>query len=111
RVFGNGETVYYPEEEDGTMIGVNKTVCSNMTIRIDSNKIRSITFYDNPVAVLTPTDDMPAEGIRLAGFKWLDHLRPKTRTDIFIRSEAAQEEKREDSVSRRRNRSRETGTD
>lgn len=111
RVFGNGETVYYPEEEDGTMIGVNKTVCSNMSIRIDSSKIRSITFYDNPVAVLTPSDDMPAEGIRLSDFQWLDHIRPKTRTDIFIRSEGSQQEGPEDGISRRRNRSRETGTE
>lgn len=77
-VFQDGETVYYPREEDSTLIGVNKTECMNMTIRIDSNQIEKITFFEKPVAKLTPSDDMPLNGIRLEGFIYREAERPKS---------------------------------
>jgi lipopolysaccharide export system protein LptA len=37
-VFGNGQTIYYAQDKDG-IIGVNKTVCSNMVHFINDDKI------------------------------------------------------------------------
>jgi len=81
-VHGNGETVYYPREEDQSLIGVNKTECSNMTIRIDSNQIQTISFYDNPTAKLTPTDDMPKSGMKLEDFNWRVDERPHSVNEM-----------------------------
>ncbi|MEX2597378.1 MAG: OstA-like protein [Salibacteraceae bacterium] len=82
-VFGNGETIYYPREEDNSMIGVNETKCSNMTIRIDSNEIKKISFYDSPTAVLTPTDDMPPTGKKLDDFNWRINERPTSSENLI----------------------------
>ncbi len=82
-VFGNGLTVYYPREEDSTLIGVNKTECMNMTIRIDSNQIEKITFFEKPVAKLTPSDEMPSGGITLEGFIYRVGERPISPHDLF----------------------------
>ncbi len=83
-VFGNGETVYYSREDDGNMIGVNETKCANMTIMIDSNKVQRIKFFDQPDAVLTPSDDMVATGIKLKGFIWRADERPTSVEDLMI---------------------------
>ncbi len=83
-VFGNGETVYYPREEDNTLIGVNETQCSQMKIRIDSNQIKKISFYDKPTAVLTPSDDMASSGLRLEDFNWRIEERPLSKEDLFM---------------------------
>jgi lipopolysaccharide export system protein LptA len=82
-VFGNGQTIYYPREEDGFMIGINETKCANMTIKIDSNKIKSITFFEQPVAVLSPSDEMPADGKKLDGFVYKSELRPTSVADLL----------------------------
>lgn len=86
-VFLDGETVYYPREEDSTLIGVNKTECMNMTIRIDSNQIDKITFYDKPVAKLTPSDDMPMGGIILEGFIYRIAEKPLSPGDLLRRED------------------------
>lgn len=83
-VFGNGETVYYPREEDNTMIGVNVTRCAQMKIKIDSNEIDKIYFYDKPTAVLTPSDDMNPQGIKMEGFNWRLTERPKSKADLML---------------------------
>ena len=83
-VFGNGQTVYYPREEDQTLIGVNETKCSNMTIKIDSSAIKKISFYDRPTATLTPTDEMPAMGMQLDGFVWRNNERPNSVYDLML---------------------------
>lgn len=89
-VFGNGETIYYPREEDGSLIGVNETMCATMTIFIDSNTIKIINFYDKPVAKLTPSDDMPVGGKKLDGFVYRIDERPASRNDLFsMREEKA----------------------
>jgi len=82
-VFGNGQTIYYPREEDGFLIGINETKCANMTIKIDSNKIKSITFFEQPVAVLLPSDEMPADGKKLEGFVYKAELRPTSVADLL----------------------------
>jgi lipopolysaccharide export system protein LptA len=87
-VFQDGETIYYPREDDGSMIGVNETSCKNMTIRIDSNTIQKITFYDQPVAKLTPSDDMPAGGLLLEGFQYRVDERPASAQDLLFRQNA-----------------------
>lgn len=87
-VDGNGQTVYYPKEEDGTLIGVNETKCSFMTIFIDSNQIQRINFYDRPTAKLTPTDDMPAGGLKLEQFNWREGERPKSVEDLIYNNGA-----------------------
>jgi lipopolysaccharide export system protein LptA len=85
-VFGNGQTIYYPTEEDKTLIGVNETKCSNMTIGIDSSKINKINFYDRPTAKLTPSDDMPAGGMKLERFEWRANERPSSVADLIFRT-------------------------
>lgn len=83
-VFGNGQTIYYPREEDGSLIGVNETKCSEMTIRIDSNTIEKISFYDKPTAKLTPADRMPHNGMRLDYFEWKAGVRPYSVSDLIL---------------------------
>lgn len=83
-VFGNGQTIYYPREEGNNLIGVNETKCNNMTIKIDSNKIKQITFFDQPTSLLTPSDDMPAIGKTLENFTYRVDEKPKSVEDLKL---------------------------
>ena len=81
-VNGNGQTIYYPEDENG-YVGVNKADCSDLIIRLVDGKVNSITFLTKPDAVLYPLDKAPENELILKGFTWLDQLRPKDKNDIF----------------------------
>ncbi len=83
KVEGNGESVYYAQGDGDGYIGVNKALCSDMMIFIDSNKVQSITFIQDPNAILYPVNEPTKEEIMLRGFRWLGDHRPMNRMDIF----------------------------
>jgi len=83
KVKGNGETIYFAQEEDSTFVGVNLAQCSDMMIYVEDNDITNITFINMPTAVLHPIDKIKKSELELKGFRWLEHIRPKSRTDIF----------------------------
>jgi lipopolysaccharide export system protein LptA len=89
-VNGNGETVYFIKEEssDGDKdVGMNKVICSDITIYIDSSKVKLIKFMDVPSGVMHPQDKIPQEDMVLKGFNWDESGRPFRKEDIFIRKE------------------------
>ena len=83
-VDGNGQSIYYPKDDD-VMIGVNKTESSSITILLEDRKVTGITTRVQPKGNLNPVFLLPIENQRLAGFRWLDEFRPKQMSDIFKR--------------------------
>lgn len=83
-VFGGGKTIYFPKEDDGTVIGMNKVDCVDITILINNKNIEKIIFKKKPVGVLEPLDKINPADYRLDGFEWLINRRPKNRHEIFL---------------------------
>ena len=84
-VFGNGETIYYVKEDDGSLAGINKALSSDIVIYVEDRQVVGIRFLVDPEANLYPVEDLPEEDRRLRNFQWLDGIRPKSKADIFIR--------------------------
>jgi hypothetical protein len=82
-VFENGRAVYFPKQEDGTIIGLNKVECADITIYISNRAIDRIIFKQDPVGVLHPDDKVNPLEFRLDGFSWMMYRRPRNRWDIF----------------------------
>lgn len=82
-VNGNGQTVYYPKDENDEVQGANKAECSDMVIRLVDGEINSITLLKNPDATLYPLKKAPMNELILKGFEWLENLRPVDKDDIF----------------------------
>ncbi len=76
-VLGNGQSIYYAMENDSVLMGMNKTVCSNMKIHMDSSKVQNITFLKNPEAKFIPPKRILAPDRELPGFEWHGNLEPK----------------------------------
>ncbi|MBR8538295.1 organic solvent tolerance protein OstA [Carboxylicivirga sediminis] len=81
-VDGNGQTVYYPKDED-IVIGVNRAESSNLSIFLSEKQITGIKLRTEPAGNLNPPYLLPAEDVRLQGFIWLEKIRPKNKLDIF----------------------------
>ena len=80
-VNGNGESIYYVLDEDDTGIqstmGMNRILCSNMTIRFVNEQLDNISFYIKPEAKFIPPHELTEELQKLNGFAWRDDERPE----------------------------------
>lgn len=83
RVIGNAETIYYPKDDAGAYVGVNKSICSEMLIEVENNELNKIKYLTQPKSELLPIDDPKNQNLRLKGFKWVEEGRPLRRLDIF----------------------------
>ncbi len=76
-VNGNGESIYYVQEEnDTTLVGMNRLTCGNMLIEFRQSAVHGITYYQKPDAVFYPPHEMSASLMKLDGFNWQDSRRP-----------------------------------
>lgn len=82
-VFGNGEALYYVREENGELIGINKSLSSDITIHLEENQVSSIVLFTNSDANLFPPTQIPVEERFLQHFKWVVDRRPVEKDDIF----------------------------
>lgn len=80
-VNGNGESIYYVlDDEDSTNIitmGMNRILCSDMTIRFKNEKLDNISFYIKPEARFIPPHELTPDVQKLGGFEWKGDLRPE----------------------------------
>ncbi|MBP5495775.1 MAG: hypothetical protein J6X98_01185 [Bacteroidales bacterium] len=83
-IVGNAECVYYVQEEDSSLIGVNTSITSEMRIYLDSNHIQQIRYFDSPTGQVHPDEQMDAKDRKLQGFRWLDIYRPRKPEDLFV---------------------------
>lgn len=83
-VFGNGEALYYVRDEDEELIGINKSLSSDITIYIEDNQVSSIVLFTNSDANLFPPSDLPQEERFLQHFRWITDRRPEKKDDIFV---------------------------
>ena len=82
-VDGNGESIYYARDSQG-IIGLNKAESSSILIKLKDSHVQRISFINSPDGQLSPLPQVSDEQNQLDNFQWLDALRPKSRTDIFI---------------------------
>lgn len=76
-VDGNSECIFYAlDEEDQSLTGVNKILCSSMVIRFVDNKADNMSFYTNPEATFIPPHELQEPDTRLKGFAWREDERP-----------------------------------
>lgn len=82
-VDGNGESLYYARDDNG-IIGLNKAQGSNIQIFLKERKVVRIVFVTSPDGQLSPVAEVTEEEKILPGFVWLDEIRPKSYSDIFL---------------------------
>lgn len=76
-VEGNGESIYYVlSDGDSLLMGMNRLLCSNMTMRFNTNELENITFYVSPEATFYPPHEITDNLTRLDGFAWRVAERP-----------------------------------
>jgi lipopolysaccharide export system protein LptA len=83
-VIGNAQIIYYVKQKK-TLKGVNKTICSDLTVWFNSDGVDRATFRNKPESTVYPVEEVNDEEFRLKHFMWLENKRPKKKSDILIR--------------------------
>ena len=83
QVLKNIKVIYYLYNDDGNLIGIDKTVCSELKIKLESNEIKNITFYTSPEGKVHPENELDPNLKLLEGFIWRKTERPESLNDIF----------------------------
>lgn len=84
-VKGNAETVFYPEEDDGSCLGINRTQSSFVKVFFENREIQHVLFTTATTGVLIPLDQALEEEKFLVTFFWAEEERPHQPQDIFLR--------------------------
>jgi lipopolysaccharide export system protein LptA len=82
-VNGNGQAIYYPEEENGDLMGMNRSLCANMVIYLSNSRVEKIILLNEPEGKMYPLQDVPEDKKRLEGFAPQFDLRPRSKKDIL----------------------------
>ncbi len=82
-VNGNVFIVFYPEEKDSSMIGMNYAEGSFLRILLKERKMEQAALIGKSNGTLYPMDQLPPEKMKLPPFVWLDYIRPLNKEDIF----------------------------
>ncbi len=77
-VDGNSESIFFAlDDEDKSLTGVNKILCSSMVIRFVDNRADNMSFYVKPEASFIPPHELEEPDTRLKGFNWREEDRPE----------------------------------
>lgn len=82
-VLGNVRLVFYPEEKDTTMIGMNVSETSILNMYLIDRKMERMVMSPKSNGTMYPMDQIPPDKLRLDNFAWFDYIRPLNKEDIF----------------------------
>lgn len=82
-VEGNAESIFYPEEKDGTLIGMNHSQSSYLSITIKEKKMEKLKLWPKVTGRMTPLSQIKPAEATLKDFEWYDYMRPLNKDDIF----------------------------
>jgi hypothetical protein len=82
-VMGNGQTIYYAKNKSQKNFAVNRADCSDLTIYVEENKVKSITLLNQPDGTLFPIRQFAATELRLKGFNWYGKKRPLSKLELL----------------------------
>lgn len=82
-VEGNAESIFYPEEKDKSMMGMNQTESGYLSIDFKDKKIEKLKLWPQSTGKMIPLSDLKPDQGKLRDFEWLDYIRPLDRDDVF----------------------------
>lgn len=90
---GNVECIFYPEEDDSVMIGMNTLTASDLQAFFSDGTVSRIKVTGASNGVMYPMSQLEKSKMYLANFNWFDFIRPIDPEDVFYWREKRQDQK------------------
>ena len=82
-VISSVRLVYYWQEKDSTLMGMNVSETSELSIFLKNRKMEKMLMKPKTNGVFYPMDQLPKDKMKLENFAWFDYVRPLDKEDIF----------------------------
>ncbi len=83
RARGSAESIYYIEDDDSALIGVNKASGDIIDMRFAAKELNRVVFINEVKGTMYPINQFPEAEKLLRNFQWHDARRPKTKFELF----------------------------
>lgn len=90
---GSAENVYYFQDEKKQFISVSKSSCDAIVIVLKNNQPQKVSFLNKYEGTAYPMRKAPHESLKLRSFRWLEAIRPKSKSDLLLPPSALPESK------------------
>jgi hypothetical protein len=77
------QSIYYAQDDNGAMVGVNNASASYIDMRFENKELKKVIFINEVAGTMYPFKQTPADQKILRNFKWQENLRPKTKFELF----------------------------
>ena len=82
-VDGSVRLIYYPMEKDSTLLGMNCSETSKLSMFLENRKLKKMAMSPKSNGTLYPMMQIPPAKMKLDNFAWFDYVRPLSKADIF----------------------------
>lgn len=83
KVNDNAKVINWLREDDGSLIGINKSSAKRMRVLMQDKGISLIKYYGEISETLYPEKDLKESDRYLDGFLWREEERPQSKDDII----------------------------
>lgn len=83
KVTGDAKVISWLRDDDGSLIGINKSNAKRMRILMKDSGISLIKLYEEISETLFPEKDLKEEDRYLNGFLWREDERPQSKEEII----------------------------
>ena len=83
QVINSVNIIYFPLDDDSTMVGMNTTVAGKLVGTKKDGQLHKLVIPTQSSGVFYPMSQIPAKSRYLSNFVWFDYVRPLSKEDIF----------------------------
>lgn len=87
-VKGNAESIYFNRNEKSKKLEtITKEIASDIEFTLENNEIYETKYFKKSEGKTYPPSKFPKDQLRFKGFVWREEEKPKTKEDIFDKSQ------------------------
>lgn len=83
-VDGNAETIYFIEDENGSLTGIDYSMASSIIIWMGDGEVKTISMLDKPQGTIYPENEFLGSSRFLEGFLWIEDSRPSSPQSVML---------------------------
>ncbi|MEO6346484.1 MAG: OstA-like protein [Aquaticitalea sp.] len=82
-VIKNAEVIYFMRNDQGELVGINKSKSGSINLQIENNEVVETRFINQVDGDIYPESQFPENARKLRGFVWREEERPTSVEDLF----------------------------
>jgi lipopolysaccharide export system protein LptA len=82
-IIKNAEKIYYSRNDEGELVGIDKSKSGQINIKISQNEIQEFRLINQADGSISPEAEFPKNSKLFRGFHWRDEERPNSVEDLF----------------------------